>query len=98
MKKLAITATAFAAVLAMAVTTAAKADDAAAKTEKCYGVVKTGKNDCKTDAHACAGHSTADGGAEFVTVPEGLCAKLVGGSTEAPAAAAAPKADDKDAK
>ena len=84
MKKHAIAATAFAAVLAFAVTSAAKAEDV--KTEACYGVVKSGKNDCKNAAHSCAGAGTSDGGAEFVKVPEGLCAKLVGGSTEAPKA------------
>lgn len=86
MKKQVLAATAMAAVLSFAVTSAAHAADAAAaaKTEKCYGVVKAGKNDCKTAAHSCAGSSKADGGAEFVTVPEGLCAKLVNGSTEEP--------------
>lgn len=88
MKKQVLAATAFASVLAFAVTTAAVADDA--KTENCYGVVKAGKNDCKTGAHSCAGASTADGGAEWVKVPAGLCEKLVGGSLEAP------KAEDKE--
>ncbi len=82
MKKHIFTATALAACLSMAVATAAKADDA--KTEKCYGVAKVGKNDCKTDAHACAGKSTADSKGDFVLTPTGLCDKLMGGSTEAP--------------
>jgi uncharacterized membrane protein len=82
MKKYVFTATALAAVLSMAVATAAKAEDA--KSEACYGVAKAGKNDCKTAAHACAGKSTADGGVDFVKVPAGLCDKLVGGSTTAP--------------
>ena len=87
MKKHVLTATALAAVLSMAVATAANAaDDAAAKSEKCYGVSKVGKNDCKTDAHACAGKSTADSKGEFVLTPAGLCDKLMGGSTEAPKA------------
>ncbi|MGR9045732.1 MAG: BufA1 family periplasmic bufferin-type metallophore, partial [Gammaproteobacteria bacterium] len=29
--------------------------------EKCYGVSKAGKNDCKTLSNACAGHSMTDG-------------------------------------
>jgi uncharacterized membrane protein len=89
MKKHVFTATALAAVLSMAVATAANAADDAAKQDKCYGVAKVGKNDCKTDAHACAGKSTADSKGDFLLVPAGLCDKLMGGSTDAP------KADDK---
>ncbi len=38
--------------------------------EKCYGVVKAGKNDCAGPAHACAGQAKADaGGKEFVALP-----------------------------
>ncbi|TAL28633.1 MAG: DUF2282 domain-containing protein [Alphaproteobacteria bacterium] len=96
MKKHVFTATALAAVLSMAVATAANAaDEAAAKNDKCFGVAKAGKNDCKTAAHACAGQSKADGGAEWVNVPAGLCDKLVGGSTTEPAAAEAPKTEEK---
>lgn len=63
----------------------AQAADTAEK-EKCYGVAKAGKNDCAAGKNACAGHSTADGDKEsFVVVPKGLCEKLVGGTTEAPA-------------
>lgn len=51
--------------------------------EKCYGVAKAGKNDCGNEAHACAGHSELDGDeSEWIYTPEGLCDKLVGGSTE----------------
>ncbi len=46
----------------------------AADTEKCYGVAKAGKNDCKTDAHSCAGQSKADKDpASFIAVPAGTC-------------------------
>ena len=49
--------------------------------EKCYGVVKAGKNDCAGPAHACAGQAKVDsGGKEFVTLPKGTCARLSGGS------------------
>jgi uncharacterized membrane protein len=52
--------------------------------EKCYGVVKAGKNDCAGPAHACAGQAKADsGGKEFVTLPKGTCTRLVGGSLTA---------------
>ena len=54
----------------------------AADSEKCYGVAKAGKNDCKTDAHSCAGQSKADKDpASFIDVPAGTCEKLTGGST-----------------
>lgn len=51
--------------------------------EKCYGVVKAGKNDCgsKTNGHSCAGQAKVDGDPnEWVYVPEGLCAKLANGA------------------
>ncbi len=51
--------------------------------EKCYGVVKAGKNDCgnKAGTHSCAGQATVDGDkGEWVLVPAGLCEKLVNGS------------------
>jgi uncharacterized membrane protein len=49
--------------------------------EKCFGVVKAGKNDCGTSKHACAGQAAKDGaGDEWIHVPTGTCEKLVGGS------------------
>jgi uncharacterized membrane protein len=54
------------------------------KMEKCYGVVKAGKNDCKTLSSACAGHSMTDGQKDaFIAVPAGTCERIVGGSTTA---------------
>lgn len=80
---------AIAATLAAALTfaaNAAQADSHEGKTENCYGVVKAGKNDCKTGAHSCAGSAKADNDkTEWVKVPAGLCDKLTGGTTEAPA-------------
>jgi len=50
--------------------------------EKCYGVAKSGKNDCGTKKHACAGQSTTDNDPnEWVYVPKGTCEKL-GGETK----------------
>ena len=47
--------------------------------EKCAGIVKAGKNDCGTSAHACAGQSTKNSDAEeWVYVPAGTCDKIVG--------------------
>jgi uncharacterized membrane protein len=56
----------------------------AADMEKCYGVVKAGKNDCQTANSSCAGTSTKDGQKDaWLYVPKGTCEKLVGGSTKA---------------
>ncbi len=51
--------------------------------EKCYGVVKAGKNDCATKTTSCAGSSRKDDQKDaFVVVPKGLCERLTGGSTK----------------
>lgn len=58
--------------------------DKAAATEKCFGVAKTGKNDCAANGHSCAGQAKADGGKEWIKLPKGTCERLVGGSLTAP--------------
>ena len=73
MQKL-VAVSALAAVLAVATTAPVHAAD----TEKCEGIAKAGKNDCKGATNSCAGHSTKDGEG-FVSVPAGTCAKIVGG-------------------
>ena len=73
---------AIAAALALGLTavTAQAADKV--EMEKCYGVVKAGKNDCKTANNSCQGHSTKDGEATaFIAVPKGTCERIVGGNT-----------------
>jgi uncharacterized membrane protein len=66
------------AVSALGLAGAAYAED---KPEKCYGVVKAGKNDCQTSNSSCAGTSKQDGQADaWLYVPKGTCEKLVGGS------------------
>lgn len=51
------------------------------KPEKCYGVVKAGKNDCQTSAGACAGTAKQDGQPDaWIYLPQGTCEKIVGGS------------------
>ena len=58
----------------------ASADDA--KTEKCYGVAKAGKNDCATNAHGCATEAKKDRDpSEWISVPKGTCDKIAGGKT-----------------
>ena len=52
--------------------------------EKCYGVSKAGKNDCQTAKSSCAGTSKTDSQADaWISVPKGVCDKLVGGKTTA---------------
>jgi len=74
-----ILSTAIAGLLATGTTIAADKP----KMEKCYGVVKAGKNDCQTSNSACAGTSTKDGQKDaWIYIPKGTCDKLVGGSTK----------------
>ena len=73
------------AMLAAFAMTAGGAQAQDAKNEKCYGIVKAGKNDCQTATSSCAGTSKKDAqGDAWIYVPAGTCAKLVG-------SAAAPK-------
>lgn len=54
------------------------------KFEKCYGIVKAGKNDCATNISSCAGTAKRDNQPDsWVYVPTGTCDKIVGGSTTA---------------
>lgn len=89
-KKAVLTATAIAGLISLSVagigSAAEESHDHAeamapsSATERCAGVVKKGMNDCATSAHSCAAHATTDGDPEeWVTVPAGLCAKLVNG-------------------
>ncbi len=76
---------ALASILTLGLLTAAGQATAAEEkgAEKCYGIVKAGKNDCQTNVHACAGHATQDGqGDSWIFVPKGTCEKIVGGSTQ----------------
>ncbi len=48
--------------------------------ERCYGVVRAGKNDCGTAAHACAGRARRDAErGEWLMLPAGTCMKIAGG-------------------
>jgi uncharacterized membrane protein len=59
---------------------AAAAEPAA---EKCYGIVKAGKNDCQTTSSACAGTAAKDAQPDaWIYLPKGTCDKIVGGTTK----------------
>lgn len=71
----------------------------AASMEKCYGIVKAGKNSCNTSKHACSSQAKTDSdGSEWLFLPKGTCQKITGGSLvpiatvtpEAPVAPATP--------
>jgi uncharacterized membrane protein len=66
------------ALTALGASTQALAGD---KPEKCYGIVKAGKNDCQTSSGACAGTTKNDAQPDaWVYLPKGTCEKIVGGS------------------
>ncbi len=53
-----------------------------AKKEKCYGIVKAGKNDCGAadGTHSCATYSKRDADPnEWILLPSGTCDRIVGG-------------------
>ena len=71
-----MTTAAIAALAAAALASAASAANAPGKAmEKCYGISKAGKNDCKAGAGtSCAGTSTRDyQGNAWKLVPAGTC-------------------------
>jgi uncharacterized membrane protein len=48
--------------------------------ERCYGIVRTGKNDCATAVHSCAAQATVDRAPdEFIMLPKGMCQRITGG-------------------
>jgi uncharacterized membrane protein len=73
------------AIVALTTTTAVIAESnsgtSANDTEKCYGIVRAGMNDCASGQQSCAGSATVDRqGDAFLFVSKGLCEKIVGGS------------------
>jgi len=68
--------------LAAGVAYAGPAAAPAFKSEKCFGVVKAGKNDCQTATTSCAGTAKKDAQADaWIYVPAGTCGKIVGASS-----------------
>ncbi|MPW23407.1 DUF2282 domain-containing protein [Paraburkholderia sp. CNPSo 3157] len=49
--------------------------------ERCFGIVRAGRNDCGTAKHACAGRAPRDAaGDEWLLLPAGTCTKIAGGA------------------
>jgi len=68
--------------LALGLAGNASAADKKVEMEKCFGIAKTGMNDCSSNksAHSCAGQATKDNDPmDFVAVPKGTCDKIAGG-------------------
>ena len=80
-----IVKSAMTAFLAMAATHAAIAGTAPTQSsEKCYGIVKAGLNDCATATSSCAGSAAKNNQTDaFIFLPKGVCDKLVGGNLKA---------------
>jgi uncharacterized membrane protein len=65
---------AIAGVVALGMAQSANAQAKEQEKEKCYGVAKTGQNDCGTASHTCAGKAKKDNlPDEWKYVPKGTC-------------------------
>jgi uncharacterized membrane protein len=83
MKKSIFIAAALASTIAPVVLSAQKPAPAPTfKAEKCYGIAKSGKNDCaSTGNNSCGGTSKINSDPKaWIYVPEGYCERIVGGS------------------
>lgn len=77
----ALVATAISSLIATGLSATEAAAAEAPKMEKCYGIVKAGKNDCQAATSACAGTAKKDGAPDaWIYLPQGTCEKIVGGS------------------
>lgn len=76
-------AAAIGALLAGGVASANHHEAATGEKVKCYGVAKSGQNDCATASHSCAGAAKTDNDpSEWKSMPKEACEKA-GGKTEA---------------
>jgi uncharacterized membrane protein len=85
MQKQQILSVAISSLLALVLAGNANAADKKMDMEKCFGIAKTGKNDCASNksAHSCAGQATKNNDPQdFVAVPKGTCEKISGGMSE----------------
>ena len=83
MKNSHILSVAIGSLLALGLVGNASAADKKMDMEQCFGIAKTGKNDCSSNksAHSCAGQATKNNDPmDFVAVPKGTCDKIAGGT------------------
>ncbi|KTD49377.1 signal peptide protein [Legionella rubrilucens] len=86
MNKEKIIRSALSAFIAATVNQSVIAESTPAPSEKCYGIVKAGMNDCSTAKASCAGSATQDRQADaFILLPSGVCERIVGGQLTPPA-------------
>ncbi len=79
-----VISTAVGGLLALGALSPAAIADKAPAMEKCYGIVKAGKNDCQTSGSACAGTAKKDAQKDaWLYIPKGTCEKIVGASLTA---------------
>ena len=70
---------AIAGLIAAAAAHPAAAQDKSAERQKCYGIAKSGQNDCGTAKHTCAGQAKRDNDpSDWKYVPAGTCEKMGG--------------------
>ena len=83
MKTSMLVASALATAVSIAAIGAVKAGPAAVPGfdhEKCFGIARSGSNDCQTAKSSCAGTSKKDMQADaWVYLPAGTCDKIAGG-------------------
>ncbi|WP_203454274.1 DUF2282 domain-containing protein [Legionella sp. MW5194] len=85
MNKEKIIRSAIGAFIAATVNQSVMAESAPPPSEKCYGIVKAGMNDCATAKASCAGSATEDRQADaFILLPSGVCERIVGGQLTPP--------------
>ena len=74
--------TAIAGLIAAAVRPALAEEKSTENKEKCYGIAKSGQNDCGTAKHSCAGMSRSDNDpTDWKYVAKGTCGKAGGATT-----------------
>lgn len=67
----------------MSVSTSSRAVADTQTMEKCYGIVKSGMNDCDENDISCSMKAVIDSDPNYwIYLPKGACAKIVGGITK----------------
>jgi len=71
------------AMLAAVATSVRHDGKAVGERERCYGIARTGQNDCANAVHSCAKQAKTDSDQrEWIAVPQGTCARLAGSAQD----------------
>jgi uncharacterized membrane protein len=58
-------------------------DKSVGERERCYGIARSGQNDCANAVHSCAKQAKSDSDQrEWIAVPKGTCTRLAGGAMD----------------